>query len=511
MEKRVNQLQWGAFLSYAQMAIGIIVGLLYTPIMIRLLGQSEYGLYSTVSSTISLLSILSLGFNSSYIRYYSTYKKENNQDAIDKLNGLFIIIFSIIGAIVLACGIVMSFHLTWIFDTGLTSQEYDIARVLTLLLTVSLALSFPMGVFTHIISAQERFVFLKLVSIAKTVISPLTTVLLLLVGYRSIAMVTVTLCVSLIADVLYIVYAKTRLHTRFVFHGFEKGLVKSLFIYTSFIALNMVVDQINNNVDNFLLGRFKGTDVVAVYAVGYTLYHYYVMFSTAVSNVFTPRIHNIVNHTEGDDVRQRAELTHLFVKVGRIQFLILGLIASGMVFFGQPFIYYWAGAGFTDSYYVALLLILPSTIALIQNIGISIQRAQNRHQFRSIAYVIMAIVNLVLSIFLCQKYGAVGSAIGTAISLILANGCIMNVYYHKKCNVDVITFWKNILRMLLGLIIPLIIGVLLMRFMDLYVIWKLCLFIVAYTVVYCVSVWFLSMNEYERSLIKRFMKKSSKK
>lgn len=507
MEKKVNQLQWGAILSYAQMAIGIIVGLLYTPVMIRLLGQSEYGLYSTVSSTISLLSVLSLGFNSSYIRYYSTYKKDNNQDAIAKLNGLFIIIFSIIGTLVLICGIVMSFHLTWFFDKGLTSQEYAIARVLALLLTVSLALSFPMGVFSHIISAHERFVFLKLVSIAKTVISPLTTVLLLFLGYRSIAMVTVTLCVSFIADSIYIVYAKTKLKAKFSFHGFEKGLLKSLFAYTSFIAINIIVDQINNNVDNFLLGRFKGTEVVAVYAVGYTLYHYYVMFSTAVSNVFTPRIHRIVNDTEGDDVKQRAELTDLFVKVGRIQFLILGLIASGMVFFGQPFIYYWAGEGFTHSYYVALLLILPSTIALIQNIGISIQRAQNRHQFRSIAYLIMAFVNLTLSIFLCQKYGAVGSAVGTAISLIFANGLIMNIYYHKRCNVDVVVFWKNIVRMLLGVIIPAIFGVVLMRFIDLYVIWKLCVFIVVYTAVYCASVWLISMNTYEKSLIKRFLKK----
>ena len=140
-------------------------------------------------------------------------------------------------------------------------------------------------------------------------------------------------------------------------------------------------------------------------------------------------------------------LTELFVKVGRIQFILLGLLASGVVFFGKDFITkYWAGSEYGESYYVVLLLVLPASIALIQNIGIEIQRAQNKHKFRAIVYTIMALVNLGLSIILCQKYGAVGSAIGTAISLVMANGFIMNFYYHKNCNIDIICFWKNIAR-----------------------------------------------------------------
>ena len=74
MEKRVNQLKAGSILAYAQMALSILLQLAYTPVMIRLLGQSEYGLYNTVASTVAILSILNLGFNSSYIRYYARYK-----------------------------------------------------------------------------------------------------------------------------------------------------------------------------------------------------------------------------------------------------------------------------------------------------------------------------------------------------------------------------------------------------------------------------------------------------
>lgn len=501
MAKRTNQLKWGAMLSYIQMALGIIIGLAYTPIMIRLLGKSEYGLYNTVSSTMSMLSILSLGFNSSYIRYYSKYKKDGNEQAIYKLNGLFLIIFGIIGLIGLACGLFLSFNLQFVFDEGLTEQEYDIAKILMLLLTINLAFSFPATLFTSIISAHEKYIFLKLLGMLKTVVGPLVTIPLLLAGYRSIAMVAMTVGISLCTDVLYFIYIKGALKQRFIFHDFEKGIFKSLFVYTSFLAINLIVDQINWNMDKFLLGRFKGTEVVAVYSVGYSLYQYYSMFSTSISGVFTPRVHKIVNATEQDLGGQKQQLTELFIKVGRIQFLLLALLASGLIFFGCPFIYYWAGAGYEDAYYVMLLLVMPASIALIQNVGIEIQRAENKHQFRSITYLIMALINLILSIFLCQKWGAIGSAIGTAISLILANGLIMNVYYQKKCNIDILAFWKNILRMSLGLIVPILCGIVIVYFIDLYSIWNLILCIIGYTIIYCISMWCLGMNKYEKNLI----------
>lgn len=505
-----KQLRIGAILSYSQMLLGIIVGLAYTPAMIRLLGQSEYGLYNTVSSVISMLSILSLGFNSSYVRYFAKYKKADDSGLIYKLNGLFLIIFFVIGAVALACGLFLTENLNLVFKDGLTSDEYGTARILMLLLTINLAVSFPMSVFSNIISAHEKFIFLKALGALKTVVSPLVTLPLLLMGYKSIAMVSVTVAIAVFTDVLYVVYVFAVLKQKFIFHSFEKGLFKSLFIFTSFIAINLIVDQINLNVDKILLTRFKGTVVVAIYAVGYNLESYYQMFSTAISGIFTPRIH-LIYATETNEIERNNRLTELFIKVGRIQFCILALIASGLVFFGKPFIRFWAGNDYDEAYYVALLLVLPITIPLIQNVGIEIQRAANKHQFRSLVYLAMAILNLILTVFLCQKYGAVGAAVGTAISLILANGLIMNIYCQTKLGINVIKFWRNIGRMSLGLIVPIVVGSLLMVYVKITSIWLLFAVIVGYTVIYCISMWLLGLNEYEKNLFKTPIRKIFKK
>ena len=125
---KINQLKAGSILSYAQMLIGIVIGLIYTPVMIDLLGQSEYGLYNTVSSAISMMSVLSLGFNSSYIRFYSKYKKENNRESIYRLNGVYLMIYTVIALVTFACGIFLTNNLHIVFDEGLTPGEYEIAN-----------------------------------------------------------------------------------------------------------------------------------------------------------------------------------------------------------------------------------------------------------------------------------------------------------------------------------------------------------------------------------------------
>ena len=61
----IDQLKSGVILSYISTGFNMIIQLVYTPVMIQLLGQSEYGLYTLVGSVVSYLSLFSLGFNGS--------------------------------------------------------------------------------------------------------------------------------------------------------------------------------------------------------------------------------------------------------------------------------------------------------------------------------------------------------------------------------------------------------------------------------------------------------------
>ena len=158
----MNQKKYGILLSYISLITTILTGILYTPVMLRLLGQNEYGLYQLVYSVVSYLGLLSLGFGSSYIRFYSRYKVNNDGKGIAKLNGMFMIIFSIISLISILCGSILIINIENVFSTGLTPDEVPTARILMVLMVINLAITFPDSVFNNYVTAHEQFVFQKL-------------------------------------------------------------------------------------------------------------------------------------------------------------------------------------------------------------------------------------------------------------------------------------------------------------------------------------------------------------
>lgn len=497
----------GVVLSYTQMALSIVTALVYTPFMLRTMGQAEYGLYGTVTSATNLIGILDLGFNSAYVKFYSVYKSKNDEKAIQSFNSLFFLVFSIISAVALCIGLFFTFNLNLIFDEGLTSAEYEKARILMSLLTFSLALGFMTTIFGSFISVNEKFFFFKSFTLGTTILTVGLNVLVLILGYGSVGLVCVTISISILTKIVEIIYCFKKLNLKFgkITHG--KDTFKDMVSFSVFIAINLVVDKINVGIDSVLLGRFCGTVSVACYSVGSSLSGHFTNFSTAISGIFVPHVHQIVNSYEQDSQEQRDALTAFFTKVGRIQNLLMMLIASGFVFFGRKFILFWAGDGYSDAYIVALLLMIPSIVPLIQNVGIEIQRAENRHHYRSYIYGSMALLNLIISIFLCQIWEGVGAALGTAIATVVANGIIMNIVYHKKINIDIIVFWKSILTQLKGMIIPFIAGALIMLFVPINGWASLIAMIFVYIIIYAVFIWLFSLNDYEKNLTKSILRK----
>lgn len=100
-------------------------------------------------------------------------------------------------------------------------------------------------------------------------------------------------------------------------------------------------------------------------------------FLTAISGVLLPRATTMVTNNSSD------ELSELFIKTDRIQYMILSFILVGFILVGKDFIKLWEGDGYSDAYIIAIIVMLPLTIPLIQTMGINILQDKNMHKFRS--------------------------------------------------------------------------------------------------------------------------------
>jgi O-antigen/teichoic acid export membrane protein len=498
----INQLKTGALLSYILIGLGSIISILYTPIMLRLLGQSEYGLYSLVGSVIAYLGLFNFGFGSAYIKYFSVYKANNDIVGLASLNGMFFLIFSALGILAVAAGLILAVNSDIIFGNKLTVYELSKARILMIIMVINTAITFPAIVFNSYISAIEKFVFQKVLLLVKTIASPLVMIPVLIMGYGSVGMAIVVTILALIIEIINVWFCFRKADFQLLFKKFEINQIKELFIFSSFIFMNLLVNQINWNVDRFIIGWFRGTVEVAVYSIAAQLNTYYLTFSTAISNVYIPRVNQMIASKCSN-----WELTELFARLGRLQFIVLSLVIGLLIFFGMPFINLWAGADYSRSYYMALIIMIPVTIPLIQNLGIEIQRAKNQHKFRSWVYLFIALGNILISIPLTKLFGGIGAAIGTSIALTIGNIFIMNWYYHTKVGLDIHYFGKQIAALLPALLIPAITGYLIMHYINLNYIPNFIIYATVFILIFSTSMWFIGLNKYEKDLISNPIRK----
>ncbi|MDD4078084.1 MAG: oligosaccharide flippase family protein, partial [Bacilli bacterium] len=369
---RINQYKAGVVLSYLTVFIGSAISIIYTPVMLRILGKREYGLYQLVFSVVGYLGLLNFGFGSSYIRFYSRYKVKDDRDGMARINGMFLTVFLVISLITVAAGSVLVFNIRTVFKGGLTGAEINTAKTLMTLMILNIALSFPASVFSSIVAAHERYFYHRMLHLIKAILNPFLTLPLLLLGYKSVSLIIVTTLLTLVCFIIDLWYCFNKLGAKFKFKAFDFNLLKEIWVFSFFIFINMITDQLNWSIDKFILGKYTGTIGVAVYSIGAQLNSYYLSFSTSISSVFIPRVNSIVAQNKDNSL-----LTELFTRVGRIQFIVLSLLMGGFILIGEYFISFWAGSGYRVSYYVALLLMIPVTVPLIQSIGIEIQRAKN--------------------------------------------------------------------------------------------------------------------------------------
>ena len=494
----VNQLKAGVVLNYVVIFLNTVVGLLYTPYMLRMMGQSEYGLYSLVASVIAYLTVLDLGFGNAIVRYTAKFRAEKKTEEQYEMFGMFFLLYLVIGIIAFGIGLGLYFNVDTLFGDTMTAVELGRARIMMLLLVANLAFTFPMSIWGSIIQAYEDFVFQKSLNIIRIILNTVVMICLLHFGYKAVAMVVVQTIFNVLTLVVNFIYCRRKLniHIYFRFKHFHWGFLKEVAIYSFWIFLNAIMDRVYWSTGQFVLGAMVGTAAVAVFAIAIQLEGMYMQFSTAISSVFLPKVTAMVATN-----RSRKEISDLFIRTGRIQYIVLAYILSGFIIFGRQFIELWAGAGYTDAYIISLLFFIPLTVPLIQNLGITILQARNEMKFRSVLYIIIALVSLAMQILLTGYFGGIGCTMGVSGALVVGQILIMNVYYRRRQDLDIKTFWKEIGKMSIIPIVLIFSSMLVIRHIFALDSWgKLILGIAAFSLVYIPLFFRFSMTDDERNL-----------
>lgn len=501
----MNQRKIGTLLSYVHILVNNTISILYTPYMLQLMGQSEYGLYGTANSFISYLSVLGVGIGGSYIRFNARYRAAGDREGEKQLNGMFLIVFSCLAGLVCIGGVGCTILAEQLVEETFTPVELYKLRSILLLLTVNMMFTFVANVVMMALQAYEKYIALRVTSLVTAVLTPVVNIIALTMGGRSVTITAISLTISILSYIFYFFYAKSAIKMEFSFRNLRWSVIKEIFVFSGFLFLNSITDQITYSTDNIVLSAVSGTAAVAVYTIGSQFRHYFQQFSTSISAVFAPSINLMVANQ-----KTMSELDSLVTRVGRVQFYVVALLLIGYASIGQDFIRLWAGSDYSDAYWIGLLLMLSVFIPSFQNVGLEIQKAFNKHKARSIVYFLIALLNIVLTIPCTRQWGPIGAAAATLATTFWGYVVFMNYYYWKHIGMDIPGFWKSIASILPGFVLPMAVGLGINYFLTMDSYLDILLAAAAISAVYLASVWGFSMNPYERDLLRKIIRKRSR-
>lgn len=496
---RSQEIKIATVLSYFMIGFSMVCGLLYTPWMINTIGKSDYGLYVLVTTFLTYFTV-DFGLFNAVNKTISMCRAHKNIEKEERVIGMATKIYLLMDGLMCMALCIMFFFIDYIFS-NLTPEELCKFKIIYLIAGLFSVLSFPFNFLKGVYSAHELFVETKLFDFALKLGTIILTVVFLLMGLGLYSLVLVYGFMPFITNVskFYFLHKKG---IRGNYKGWDKLIVKEIVAVSIWLFVSVVAELCINNISPSILAANSTTTQVAIFGVAMTLYSYVYSCSGVINGMFLPKVTQLL-------VKGQIEAVHqLCYKVARILLFITGFITLGFIAVGQDFIIAWVGPEFLDSYYVAIMLMIPQLFISTINVEYSYLLAADKIQKYSYTISLAAIITLPLSVFLSKDYGAIGVAISIGLSTFFVLFWGMMHVYQKHLSFSIRSYCLKTFNIVVSLVVVLCIYCIVIHLFNVRDEKDWNTFVlrgIIYTVIFLFIIPF-AMNKEEKQLVFEFVK-----
>lgn len=489
------QIRLGVIISYLTTFFYILVGIFYTPYLIKGLGYSDYGLYTIVTTLITTIS-LDFGITKAQTRFISRYLAEKKEFMVSRLLGVTFRLFILMDILLLVICLVIYGYAEYIF-VKLTPVELIRFKNVLLISSFFLIFTFPLLSIGGLFIAYERIIQLKLFDLAYKIISVSALVLVLYFQLGLYVLVFVSLLLNLLFQLLKLCYVKKELKIGIDIGCCDKKILKDLWNFSSWETLRMLSSQFMLPFIPTILAVVSNTYEIALFAIVITLLSSIQMIATATNGVFLPKVMNlVVKKSDGETY------TQLMIKVGRLTLCVIGCIVVALFCFGYEFFSYWLGPNYERACTALLLVLIPLLFHPTQIVANELFYAHNKVKNWALINLLASILCIVGVLFLAYIYGAIGASIALTFSYIIAFNICFDIQQKKLFNIKIWTFFYEChIKIFPSLFLSFIFG------LFLQLLWKtdnlfyfLCKLVV-WGFFYIMSIYFIALNYDEKKML----------
>lgn len=432
----------GVFISYMGTIVSMLCGLVLSSFLLRALGDTEYGLYQTVSSFANYLVLLQFGTGTVMARNISVCLNQTGEKDKEKMinrnYSTIWVISLLLSAVIFLAGLIFYFNLGSIYAKTMNEEQIAYAQKMLLILLCFIVVNYLTQNISGFLLACEEYVFSNLLNLIKIITRTLVLVAVISFFSYSVLIAVTDLTLTAAVFIISFVYCKRKYRVKISFRCFDKGIFRSSVPMCIALLLQALTNQANNNVDKFVIGVMMSMESVALYSVVQFVFVSFSSLATVPVSMFLPEISkNMAKKLPP------MEFTKTLVNPCRLTVAICGTILCGFFAVGQQFINVVYGASKADAWLYALIIMVPMFINMTNAVIINVLDIANKRLVRSLILFGTTVLNIVLTVIFLYFWGIIGAVIATAVSLVIGNIVIMNIYYRRTFQIRIFYLYRS--------------------------------------------------------------------
>lgn len=477
-------------MSYISLCITILLGVIYTPWMIRSIGVPDYGLYVLAMSVINIF-LFDFGLGSAVQRFVSKYLAEGSSDKVNKFLSVTYRLYIIADIVIFLLLFCVYFFIADIYQ-GLSPEELVKFKFIYAVIAIFSVFSFPFVHLDGTILAHEKFVHLKLCDLLHQIVIASSMTIFLYLGYGLYTLVLVNVVAGILRVVLKLIVLNRFTEVKIDWRYWDSNILKAIITFSIWVTIYAISQRAVLSVSPSILGIYYDSKYIALLGIAISVEGFFYLFANAINGLFLPKVSKLIASQKADDIIQ------LMIRVGRIQIFLTGMIYIGLISFGRHFINLWVGEEFSLVYICSIIMILPSFIALAQNIAFTTMIAQSKVKNLAYSGVLQAFAFLVIVFPFAKYHGVLGISVSIAVAYSVAL-IFNNILFFKILKIDIKRFFvASFIQLMPSLLLALFFGLLVNFIIDINGWYGLGMKIVVFSCIYISLFFMLGLGFQER-------------
>ena len=405
--------------------LSMLVSLVLPPFLVHRLSAAEYSAWVLILQLSAYVSLLDIGLQTAIGKFVAEHDATGNHSATRRLVSTSFTILAVASLAGAGVVVLLSWRVPEVFHQ-MPAALVPSVRWGLLAVGLSTAIALPFSTFSCIFTGLQQYAFPTILAILYRTASA-AALLAVLYMHGTLVQLALVMAAFNIANGFgqflgWRKYARARVNFSFLL--FDTESASQLIKYGSILSVWTLATLMVSGLDTLIIGHYDYKDT-GFYAIASSVTNFFLLL---VSSLFGPLLPAISSMQAGTTPSRMAELC---VRTTRYCSLLLCLLGMPLFFGAYPLLSLWVGRPYAASsaLYLEVLVVgnilrqfaYPYVIAVV---------ATGNQRLATIAAIAEASVNLGLSIFLVQKMGAIGVAIGTLV------GAVINVSLHLGVSMD---------------------------------------------------------------------------